>query len=303
MRIALVVSADATAGQVWFDTVEIGTTDPVEGTLFKDFITTSQFAKVKCTFNDSGAVRSDDMWAREDPNDTNISSTALAYYTDTIPDVIPAGMWADSFADWADPNIVWGEPRAVVAISVDPNRIYDNKRVLHFSRASGAGEAGIKVRQTTNFFPSGLFRIGCVFYKPNANNNQITLRLRRVSDGVYIHEETFTPVVGYWYEYLTQFVELPDVDDQVYTVEMVTTGDAADELYVNDLYTQCSVVRYFVRLGGGGAFLHDVTPLAYATGVALVSATVPVNEFSVEATILSPRGYVYGATFVPVYLK
>ena len=103
-RLGLKVTADATAGQVWFDTVELFTTDPTEAIAYKDFITTCDFTKVRCTFTDSGVVRSNAMWARQDPLDTNISATALAYYTSTIPDVIPAGMWADTFAGWGSPG-------------------------------------------------------------------------------------------------------------------------------------------------------------------------------------------------------
>jgi hypothetical protein len=190
----------------------------VEATTFKDFKTTATFSKLTCTFADSGLVRSDAMWAETDLADTNISSTALAYYTSTIPDVVPAGMWGDTVATWGDRVISWGEPHAVVSIQVDPDRVYDNKRVLHFTRAAGAGEAGIKVRQVTNLTANGLARCGCVFYKPNPNNNQVIIRLRRVSDGVYIHTETFNPVVGYWYTYVTEFFEVPDTDDQEYTV-------------------------------------------------------------------------------------
>lgn len=302
MRVALLVNPAATAGDVWFDTIEPGTTDAVEGTVFKDFITTSTFAKVKCTFTDSGVIRSDDMWAREDPLDFNIGATTLAYYTSTIPDVIPAGMWSDSFANWSDANYDWGMPRAVVAINVDPDRIYDGKRVLHFSRAGGAEEAGVKVRQITNFVANGLFRIGAVFLKPDDNDNQVTLRLRRVSDGVYIHEETFDPVVGYWYEKVTDFIEIPDTDDQEYTVELVLTGDDPDEFYLNDLYCEVANIRYFVRLGDSGQYLHDVTQLRYAD-TAIVSTTIPVNEFSVQAAIMSPSAYAYGCTLEPVYLK
>lgn len=302
MRLALVVTADATAGTVDFDTVLLGTSDTVEATAFKDFKTTSTFAKVKCDFTDSGLVRSDAMWAQTDPLDTNISSTALAYYTSTIPDVVPAGMWGDTVATWGDTTISWGEPKAVVSIQVDPNRIYDGKRVLHFTRAGGAEEAGIKVRQVTNFVANGLFRLGCVFYKPNANTNQVTIRLRRVSDGVYIYQETFDPVVGYWFNYVTSFQEIPDSDDQEYTVEIVCTGDSADDFYLNDLYTEIAGIRYFVRLGDESQFLHDVTPLRYA-GQAIVSTTTPVNEFSVQATILTPKAYAYTAKISPVYLK
>lgn len=311
MRLALVVTQDATAGQVWFDTVLVGTspgilvhrgTDiSVASTLYKDFTTTSTFAKLKCTFRDSGLVRSNDMWARQDLADQNISFTALAYYTSTIPDQIPAGMWNDSIAEWSDTNIPWGAPRAQVAIDVDPDRIFQGKRVLHFTRAHQGGESGVKVRQWFNFVAHGLFRLGCIFYKPTANSNQIKLRLRRLSDGIYIHEETFTPVVGYWYEYVTDFIEIPDGEQQ-YTLEFVCSGDAADEMYLNDLYTEISLGRYFVRMGGESAFLHDVTQLRYADS-AVVSCTEPVTEASVEVAILSPKFFAYGCDLEPVYLR
>lgn len=303
LHLSLVATAAATAGQGWFDTVEIATTDTTEGTVFKDFVTTSTFAKVACKFSDSGLVRSDDMWAREDPLAVNIPFTNLAYYTTTIPDVIPAGMWSDTFADWADDTITWGAPRALVAINVDPDRLYQGRRVLHFSRAGLAEEAGIKIRQIVNYVAGALFRIGAVFYKPNSSINQVTLRLRRVSDGVYIHEETFSPVCGYWFEYQTDFIEIPDSEDQIYTVELVLTGDAPDEFYLNDLYTEVADIRYFVRLGGEEEFLHDVTPLVYADPPAIVTTTEPVNEFSVQTVVLSPRSFAYSCELIPTYLK
>lgn len=302
MSLALVVTPAATTGTINFDTVLVGTSTNTEGTAYKDFQTTSTFSRLQCTFQDSGLVRSDDMWAQADPLDTNISSTALAYYTSTIPDQIPAGMWSDTFADWDDLSITWGEPYSAVAISVDPNRVYNGKRVLHFTRAAGAGEAGITVRQITNFVSNGLFRLGCVFFKPTANNNQITIQLRRVSDGVYIYQETFSPTVGYWYTYVTNFVEIPESEDQEYTVEFVLTGDVTDEIYLNDLYSEIALIRYFAQLGGSDQFNHDVTALAYAD-TAIVSTTTPVQEFAIEVAILSSDAYAYGAVFQPTYLS
>ena len=303
MRLALVVTADATAGQTWWDTVLIGTQDETEGSVYKNFTTTSDFSKLTCKFSDSGLLRSDSMWARADPLAVNIDFTGLAYYTSTIPDIVPAGMWSDTFAAWTDTTITWGASRALVAINVDPDRIYDGKRVLHFTRAAGAGEAGVKVRQMTNYVSNALFRIGAVFYKPYGNDNQLVLRLRRVSDGVYVYEHTFTPVSGYWYEYVTEFIEIPDSDDQIYTVELALTGDDPDEFYLNDLYTETTSIRYFCRLGGLGSFLHEITPLVYSSFPATVSTTVPVSEFTVEAVILSPRAFLYSCELVPQYLR
>jgi hypothetical protein len=302
VRLVLVVTPDATAGTITFDTVLIGSANPVEGTAYKDFSTTASFDRLACRFADSGLVRSDDMWARQDPADTNISETALAYYTTTIPDQIPAGMWADTFADWSDSTITWGEPFPEVAINVDPNRVFNGKRVLHFRRVAGAGSAGIAVRQITNFVASGLFRLGCVFFKPRPNANQITLQLVRVSDGVVVYSEVFSPVVGYWYTHVTNFIEIPDSEDQEYTLQFLLTGDAADEIYLNDLYSELALIRYFARLGGADQHLYDVTALAYADQ-AIVSCTSPVQEFSIEVAILSPTAFAYGGQFTPNYLQ
>lgn len=239
-----------------------------------------------------------------DQINTNISGTALAYYTDTIPDdYTPSGVWSDTFATWADDSTAWGAPNALVAIDVDPVRIYDGQRVLRFTRAAGQGEAGIKVRQRTNFVRNGVFRLCARWYKPRNNSNTIVLRLRRLSDGVYIHEEVIaSPVTGYWYEYQTEFHEIPDVADQAYTVELTVVGAEADELYLSNLWVEISHIRYFMRIGSIGAHLFDVTGLRYAD-TAVVSNTVPANEFSIDVQILSPKAYVYGCKAMPVYLQ
>jgi hypothetical protein len=97
-------------------------------------------------------------------------------------------------------------------------------------------------------------------------------------------------------------VEIPESEDQEYTVEFVLTGDIADEIYLNDLYCEIALIRYFVQLGGSDQFNHDVTALAYAD-TAIVSCTTPVNEFSVDVAILDNSAYAYGATFTPTYLE
>jgi hypothetical protein len=300
--ISLIVGATATAGKFWFDTVLPASTDTVEATTYIDLITTSTFVKVDCSFSDSGLVRSDDMWAEVDLTNTNISATQLAWYTTTIPSTIPSGTWGDTIAKWTDPVITWGEPFSEVAITIDPNMVYNGKRVLHFTRAAGAEEAGIQVRQVTNFVRNGLFRLCITYLKLTASANQIVLRLRRVSDGVYIYEEAITPQVGTWWTYKTHFQEIPDSPDQIYTLEAVLQGDAADDIYLNDTWTEIANIRYFARLGGSGAFLHDVTELAY-NDTAIVSTTVPVNELVVQSTILSPTAWAYGARLTPNYLR
>ena len=303
-QVAFIVSSHATSGTAWFDFLRMNSGDTVDATIYKDFITTSTFTKVTAALSDSGSVRSDSMWAQLDPADTNISSSALAYYTTTIPDSIPSGTWGDTFATWGDAATAWGERRQLVAIDVDPNRTYQGQRVLHFRRAVGGEEAGVKVRQWTNFISNGLARINATWLKPLANDNQITLRLRRMFDGVYIYEQSLAPAVGYWQQASSNWFEIPDSSNQVYTVELVLSGDDVDELYLSDLWCEVAHVRYFIQLGGASAFLHDVTPLAYSSqAAAIVSTTAPVNEMVVQARILSPKVWVYSCQLTPSYLR
>ena len=85
-------------------------------------------------------------------------------------------------------------------------------------------------------------------------------------------------------------------------VELVLTGDDPDEFYLNDIYTEIAPIRYFMRIGDSSTFLHDVTQLRYAD-TAILSATNPVNEFSIQTVILSPKAFAYGVTATPIYLK
>lgn len=300
------ITEEVTGGQFWIAECGVDPNDErVRGFLFDRFITFSTFSKVVCDFRDSGLRKSDAMWARTDPLNTNIDRTQLAWYT--TPSTMPAGMWGDQFADWADENVRWGNARATVAIWIDPERMYKGNRALHFRRAAGAGSAGVRVIQQTNMVPGGMARIGCIFYKPTANTNTITLRLRRVSDGVYIHEEEIPDVpVGLWYTHHTTFFELPDSLDQIYMVELHLSGTFEDDLYVSDLYTEVAHIRYFMRLGGvsnPNAVNIDVTELAHTDNNAIVTCTEPTNEVSLEAVILTPRAVAYGVTMTPVYLQ
>lgn len=301
VRIRLIVTEHASTGSVWFDSINLTAGNNLTASVYQSFNTVSDFAKLRCDFSDSGIVRSNSMWARQDPLAVNIDATALAYYTGFISlNNVQGGTWADTFAQWADDGVEWGAPGSLVNITIDSQRSYDGQRVLHFSREAGAGEVGVKVRQWTNFVPNTVFRICARWYKPYRNNNTITVRLRRVSDGVTIYQEEIkTPAVGYWYEFNTDFKSVPNTTDQTYTVELVTTGDSEDELYLSDLWVEISHIRYLVGLGGA---LYDVTDLRYAD-TAIVSCPVPVTSFSVEARIYSPRAYVYGCRVQPIYLK
>lgn len=301
-------------GIVQIDSGPVTTTTPVPttdthavtdvgATLFKSFTTASSFSKVAVDFRDSGAIRSDSMWADIVPDSQSINDTALAPYVSTIPDTIPGGFWGDTIKDWGDTQADWGEPYAVVSVTVDGNRRYQGNRVLHFFRAAGAGQAGIKIEQRTNYIAEGLFRIGCVIYKTAANSNQVTLRLRRIDDGVIIHEEDINVPTGRWYEYTSKFIQIPNSTDQAYTVEITLLGDEADDLYLSDLYTEIALIRYFVRLGAVGSFLHEVTDLRYNNGTAYVTTTEPVTDMSVTVEILSPKAWAFGTTITPTYLK
>lgn len=232
-----------------------------------------------------------------------VEDTELAYYTSFIGLDEDGANWADNIATWKDSVAPWGAPNSQVSISVDPNRLYQNQRVIQFSRGVQAGEAGVQVRQWTNFVPEAAFRICARWYKPRTTGNAIKLRLRRASDGVIIHEETITnPAVGYWHEYATDLHTLPSSSDQVYNVEFVNVGDEEDSIFLSDLWCEISHVRYFVQLGSATEMWHDVTDLRYANS-GIVSRSVPVNEFTVEARILTPRATLYGCVLQPVYLK
>lgn len=241
---------------------------------------------------------------------TDIDGTRLAYYTSFISlDLFNVdgtrkeggGNWGDADAVWSDTAVAWGSPQSLVNITIHPDRVYDGQRVLHFTRLAGAGEVGVRVRQWNNLIPNGLFRICARWLKPRSNTNSITVRLRRVSDGVVIYQqEVVTPPVGYWHEFATSLQRLPDSPDQVYTVELVTNGDAEDELYLADLWVEVSHIRYFVTLGNNAP--QDVTDLRYAD-TAIVSCSQPVNEFAIEARIYTPRAAINGCQIQPTYLK
>jgi len=302
LALSLNVTNEASTGRVNFDNVQISPAEGIVGMLGTTHTTSTKFSDMGVKVSDSGLMNSDSMWARLDPLDTNIDNLQLAPYVTTYPSILPSGNWNDTFGAWDDPNVQWGEPIGEVSISLDPNLIFQGNRAVHFTRAAGAGNAGIFVTQQVNMMAEELCQLGCVFYKPNGNNNQITLTLRRVSDGVTVHTETFTPLVGYWYTYQTQFFELPSTLDQVYTLEFLTSGDAADEIYLSNLYCNVAGIRYFLQLGDSSAFDFDVTPLVYADN-ASVSCSTPVDRFSLNVQVYNPDSWAYGMTLTPRYLR
>lgn len=424
----------------------------------KHFETQSEFVKVSMEFQDSGLLKSNSMWADIDQAVAGIEDTRLSPYVNTVPANIPGGNWADDRAVWLDPGTVWGAVRGLVSINVDSDRRYQGRRVLHFTRAAGSGEAGISLDQWTNFVPGAQFRMGAVFYRPNNTDNELVMTLTR-SDGVEIHREVldYAPV-GRWFERTTQFVEIPEtlpnntfdsgllgwvplggswaaetavgrsgtksarlttngtlssltssrmqsltdtvvtasawvrwqdltpgtdliylqvlmydnddelvsthtlenkvspgqttmtswlpvsgsvtvpdnqgvtqvafrilvaaaagtggkvwVDDfatdvpgaprQQFTAALTVVGDEEESLYVSDLYTEVTPVRYFARLGTAPEDLIEVTDLRYTKGVATVTSSQPVNTLDVQAVINSPRAWAFGCKITPAYLK
>lgn len=120
--------------------------------------------------------------------------------------------WEDPLHTWRDPNAVWGSPYGLVSMTLDNDRRYQGRRVLHFNRAGAqGGRAGLSVIQYDNFTPGAQFRLGAVFFRPEKDTgNDLILTLRR-SDGVVIHEETIdSPPTNQWFEYTTRFVEIPE---------------------------------------------------------------------------------------------
>lgn len=264
------------------------------GRMFFNVQTFSNFAKVRADFRDSGLLRSEALWASED-------SDNLSPYAHLLPEEIGGGMWSDSFASWGDVKVEWGAERGVVAINLDGDRRYQGRRVLRFNRAPGAGEAGITLEQRTNYIADGLVRLGTVLYKPFANDNIILMRLVRRSDRETIYETPIEVTAGRWVDITTDFVEIPE-GEQDYDLQLVMTGDDEDELYLSDLYSEVAGVRYWIRVGDSGSYLHEVTDLRYRDSAAVVSAT-PVNQASVIVSILSPKFFAFGVTLTPHYLQ
>lgn len=304
-RIVMQVTNKVESGTVWFENPKAEAADDLDAEATKAFQTASSFVKVAVDFKDSGLRRGDSMWADINPDSESISDTALAYYTKIIPEEIAGGSWGDTIKTWGGDDIEWGSAFGLINVTIDPNRRYQGKRVLRFRRAGGSvGEAGVKVKQWTHYVAEGLFRIGAVYYKPFATDNEIIVRLRRLSDGVFIYEETLPAVSGRWHEFTTKLIEIPDSTDQEYEVILTIDGDDEDEMYLSDLYTEIAHIRYYIRLGTGGeAITHEVTDLRYADGRAVVTCTTPVRDVSVRTSIKSPEAWAYGLRLTPYYLK
>jgi hypothetical protein len=143
--------------------------------------------------------------------------TTLAPYVETIPARIPGGTWKDFNSTWSDDDTVWGSTYGLVNVSLDDDRRFMGRRVLHLTRAGGTaglegqgGRAGIAVGQWNNFVPGSQFRIGCVIYRPESTTNDVILTLRD-SYGVRVHEERIERVpTNRWFKYTTGFFDIPE---------------------------------------------------------------------------------------------
>ena len=307
LALSLNVDSGITGGTVFWTRARMDPPLGSVGSISIDLVTTSTFDNVAVNVFDSGLLNSDSLWARTDPNDANISNLRLAPYVDTYPPaLLPPGDWDDSVASWDDADIRWGEPLAVVNISVDPTLIFQGQRTIHFTTGTNGltefGYAGITLIQQLNMGPNSMARLGCVYLKPNPNGNQVTLQLIRLVDGVVVHAETFSPAVGYWTGYQGEFFELPNDTSQVYQLQFLVSGDAADEMYLADVYTDIAGIRYLMELGGPTTFDFDITPIVYG-GHANVSCTIPVNEITMTVLIVNENCWAYGAQLTPRYLK
>lgn len=97
--------------------------------------------------------------------------------------------------------------------------------------------------------------------------------------------------------------DVPGSPRQQYVAELNLEGSVKEEMYVSDLFTEITPVRYFVRLGPAGTTPIEVTDLRYTQNVTTVTTTTPVNEMRVQAVIASDRCYAYGCTITPHYLR
>ena len=110
-------------------------------------------------------------------------------------------------------------------------------------------------------------------------------------------------------------VDVPFAPRQQYQAQLTLEGDQREELYISDLYTEITPIRYFVQLGSRpGGLLDDdpvvwdedmveVTDLRYTKETANVTRTRPANAFRVRGVVTSGDARAVGVRIVPAYLK
>ena len=134
----------------------------------------------------TNGTNTDTFWTVLSNTATTITITGtapVAFNSTSVYEVrgVLLGNWSDTISAWNDPATMWGSAHGVVSLAVSNDRRYQGNRVVTFTRAadvasslSGGGEAGIVVRQRTNFVPGALARVGATFYRPT-NTEQILL--------------------------------------------------------------------------------------------------------------------------------
>lgn len=96
---------------------------------------------------------------------------------------------------------------------------------------------------------------------------------------------------------------VPGASRQTYDASLSVVGAREETVYVSDLYTQISPIRYYVRLGGLGSYRHEVTDLRHINSKTTVTSSVPVNEIALTTVVLFSGAWAYGMTVTPHYLK
>jgi hypothetical protein len=321
VQVRLNVNSSVTAGDVWFDDIDMAPQAGVIGSAVKEITTHAKFSKVRCEFNDSGTRKSDPMWVYLDSDSPNRS--ILAPYVSTEPVTIPDGVWKDSFNTWKDSDTAWGTPYSAVSINYS-EETYDKKRVIHFYREAASegnttAQAGISVRQNRNFIPGSNYRICATFFKKKKTSNSMNFRLARLSgrtegeqgpnqydNGIVYTEwlgsgsdgltpEGQSPVLkdvptGFWYTHQGHWARVPDGQDQIYKLELVLVGTEQDDLYLNDLWVEIAPITYYVQLGSG--IRHNITPYADNS---YVGSTEPVNSMTIEVEIHGSNNFLIPA--------
>jgi hypothetical protein len=187
--------------------------------------------------------------------------------------------------------------------------------------------SGLTVGQT--------LRLNAVFY--NLNNvvvatvplqNQVTVAAGTTSSWFPLSGSTTVPV-GQGVTQVAFQVEVPAaagtggsvwVDDfsmdvtgaprQQYVLELTVDGDDEEELYVSDLFTEITPIRYYTQFGvtqTDNSVIWDdpieVTDLRHTRSESIVTRSTPANALRVEMVLANPRAYAFGCRITPHYLR
>lgn len=264
------------------------------------FKTQSQFNKIRFDFRDSGYQRSDDMWNSED-------DTKLSYNTTiTRPD---GATWNDFVSNWGDTRTDWGSAQGLVAMSIDTDRLYQGKRVLRVSRASGAGNAVIKIRQTNHYLDTtNTVRVRAKYFQPVASTNEIIVKLYPKDDAKnVIYKESLPTNPGEWHDFVSKPFTVAVEGKKEFVLEFSMSGNDQNEVFINDVYTEVSHIKYFFVPGKTTDIvaedLREVTTLRDNPENSCFVSPVPINEGTIIVQNNSKTQYLYGMSIKPVYLQ